>query len=148
MEPMRATHDFVAPLTNPMPETGTTAPLADKLAATEAALEERMTDIAVLGTEIARLEAALARKDSEVEALRTQIDQGGGQPGGLQPDQAELTIGELSRQLDLRDRTLAEVVADRDRVVRMVEEIFGTTSWKATAPLRKIKGLLRGSGQS
>lgn len=81
MEPMRATQDFVAPLTNPMPETGTTAPLAEKLAATEAALEERMTDIAVLGTEIARLEAALARKDSEVKALRTQIDQGGSRAG-------------------------------------------------------------------
>ena len=57
-------------------------------------------------------------------------------------------IGELSRQLDLRDRTLTEVIADRDRVVLMVEEIFGTTSWKATAPLRKLKGMLRGPGQS
>lgn len=146
MNPTPAAAPFAANMPGPLLEADAAPALADQLAACQAALEERFVDIAVLGAEIARLETALAQKTAEVAALSEQIDPS--QPGGLQPDQAELTIGELSRQLDLRDRTLAEVVADRDRVVLMVEEIFGTTSWKATAPLRKLKGMLRGSGQS
>lgn len=146
MNPTRATDPFAANTPDLTVEAETTLALADQLAASHAALEERFVDIAVLGAEIARLETELAQKSAEIDTLSEQIDQG--KPGGLQPDQAELIIGELSRQLDLRDRTLTEVIADRDRVVLMVEEIFGTTSWKATAPLRKLKGMLRGPGQS
>lgn len=131
--------------------------LSSRLTACEAATEERFADIAALGHEIARLEAALAqkdtaframlaRKDADIAALTEQVDHI--RPGGLVPDQAELIIAELSRQLDIRDRTLAEVVADRNRVVAMVEEIFGTSSWKATAPLRKLKRMLRGAERS
>lgn len=126
--------------------------LSHRVSICEAAMEERFADIAALGREISRLESALAqkdaaframltRKDADIAALTEQVDHS--RPGGLFPDQVDLIIAELSRQLDIRDRTLAEVVADRNRVVAMVEEVFGTSSWKATAPLRKLKGMLR-----
>ena len=76
--------------------------------------------------------------------MTDQLDQA--RASHLTPDQAELAIAELSRQLDLRDRSLALTIADRDRVLALVQEIMATTSWKVTAPLRRLKGLLRRGG--
>ncbi|MDO5604761.1 MAG: hypothetical protein Q4G25_06320 [Paracoccus sp. (in: a-proteobacteria)] len=107
-----------------------------------AAAEARYQDIAALGARILELEAGLQERDDHIARLMAELDRA--QAGRIPPDQAELAIGELSRQLDLRDQTLADVTADRDRAHGMISEILGTTSWRATAPLRRIKGLLGG----
>lgn len=141
MNQTHATDRSAATTPDRIAEAGTTTALADELAATRASLEERFADLAVLGTEIARLEAELDAKNAEIAALAVQVKHS--PAGALKPEHAELTIGELARQLELRDRTIAEVASDRDRAVLMVEDIFGSTSWKVTAPLRKLKEMLR-----
>ncbi|WBU62049.1 hypothetical protein [Paracoccus albus] len=107
------------------------------------AMVERMTDIAVLGDEVARLEAIVSDLNNKIRYLESELRRN--DDAALNASDAELTIGELSRQLDIRDRTIADLQADRDRLLRLIDDVFNTISWKITGPLRRLKSTLRKS---
>lgn len=109
-------------------------------------MAERMADIAVLGAEVCRLEAVNSDLNKKIEAFKADLLRD--DEVGLNASDADLTIGELSRQLDIRDRTIADLQVDRDRLLKLVEDVFSTTSWKLTAPLRKLKSIFRQSPPS
>ncbi|MDO5640828.1 MAG: hypothetical protein Q4G26_00360 [Paracoccus sp. (in: a-proteobacteria)] len=104
-------------------------PLAIRLAACEASLEERMVDIAILASELDRAERLLKKKAEQTS---------GPHPSVSREDQDALV-----RQLDLCNRTLTEVIADRDQMKAHIEAMANTISWRITAPLRKVRGLMR-----
>ena len=107
------------------------------------AMTERMTDIALLGGEIGRLEAIISGLNDKISYLESELPKN--DDAALNASNAELTIGELSRQLEIRDRTIADLQADRDRLLKLIEDVFSTTSWKLTAPLRRLKSIFRQS---
>lgn len=134
---------------HPTPRDGhSEADLADRLQQSEESLEARFGDIAVLGAEIARMDAEAVRKDQELDRLTSLQHKMRTAQAIRSPTHAEMAISELSRQLAIRDSTLADVMADRDRAVAMVETLVTSTSWKVTGPLRRIRKALRRADRS
>ncbi|MGG5809871.1 FkbM family methyltransferase [Falsiroseomonas sp. CW058] len=119
-----------------------------RLAAREEAIAGREREIAERDAALARaaatlqdVTASLTAARNETAAARAQAARLEGQVAGLEGEVARLAAeaGRLEAEAAARRAEAAELAALRDRML-------GSTSWRATAPLRAGMRLLRGGG--
>ena len=117
------------------------------------AVTERDRQVAERDRQVAALNETVAERDRQVAALSETVAERDRQVAALSETVAERDrqVAALSETVAERDRqvaALSETVAERDRQVAAlhgkVEEIWASSSWRLTRPLRGIKLVLTG----
>lgn len=109
----------------------------------EAARQAEQSEIS-----LAELRQTLERRTAEVEEARALARGREGEAAAARRRlrAAERRIASLEARLEKTGQTLAEVLADRDALHRAREAMEASTSWRATAPLRRARSLLGRDG--